>query len=55
MTEKYAGGERMKKNKPILTKPSGATITEHEVKTLWVYAHAEKLHVKLYPERRATP
>lgn len=39
----------MKKQKPIPQKPSGDSMTQHEVRTQWIYAHADKLHVKLYP------
>lgn len=31
-------------------KPSGDRMTEQEVKTLWIYEHAERLHVRLLPE-----
>lgn len=34
-------------------KPSGDRMTEQEVKTLWIYEHAERLHVRLLPEERS--
>ena len=32
-------------------KPSGDRMTEQDVKTLWIYEHAERLHVRLLPEK----
>lgn len=43
----------MKKPKLIPQKPSGDRMTEQEVKTLWIYEHAERLHVRLLPEERS--
>lgn len=39
----------MKRKQTIPQKPSKYGMTEREVKTLWIYEHANKIRVRLYP------
>ena len=45
----------MKKQKPKPQKPSLDGMTLQEVRTQWIYEHANRIGVKLYPPEKEEP
>ena len=38
--------------RPVPQKPSGDRMTQQEVRTQWIYEHAQRIGVRLYPPKK---